>query len=126
MKNKNTMNMMSEVSKRLKNANISFYKIALKIDEPKSTIQNLFSGQSNYAEERVKSILDKINLYLDELEESKNGVKKLDWDMITCATEDPELFIKLYALGLDSKAFTPDEKYKLAVAYKKLTDSQTK
>lgn len=126
MINNNTTKYLTDVSERLKIANISLYKIALLVDEPKSTVFKIFKGKAKYTDERIKVILDKIVSYLNELEESKNGVKKLDWDMITCATEDPELFIKLYALGLDSKAFTPDEKYKLAVAYKKLTDSQTK
>lgn len=107
---------LTDTAMRLNKANISFYKIAKIIDEPKSTVQNIFKDSSNYSTEKVESIISRINTYLDELNN----------ELISEGNEDPELFIKLYALGLDSKSFTPDEKYKLAVAYKKLTDSKNK
>lgn len=110
------MDALKDTSTKLFKANISYYRIAKKIGEPKSTVQNIFKDPSNYANERVDSILTKINAYLNDLND----------DLISEGNEDPDLFIKLYALGLDSKAFSPDEKYKLAVAYKKLTDSKIK
>lgn len=116
MIDKNTENILLETSERLKEANISFYKIAAIIKEPQSTVQNIFKAHNKYSDDRVKSIIDKINAHLDD--------PNPDIDYLE--TDSPDLFIKLYALGLDSKAFTPDEKYKLAVAYKKLTDSKTK
>lgn len=119
MKNKNVVDMTAKVSERLKSANISFYKIARIIDEPESTIQNIFKGHNKYAEDRIQTIMDMINSYLDEIEKEKT-------DPSLIFQNDPEVFIRLYKLGLDSKAFTPDEKYQLAVAYKKLTDSQSK
>lgn len=117
MKNTQLDNLLEGASKKLINANISYYKIAKIIDEPESTVQNIFKGHCKYSEEKVLSVLERINKYLDY-----DPVE----DMVKNAPEDPDLFIRLYALGLDSKSFTPDEKYKLAVAYKKLTDLKNK
>ena len=101
----------SETLARLKMANISVYKIAREINEPKSTIANILSGHCKYSEDKIESILEKINIYLDEFE----------------FEIDPKMMIKLFSLGLDSKNFSPEEKYQLAIAYKKLKDSkQTK
>jgi hypothetical protein len=118
MINNNTTKYLTDVSDRLKIAKISLYKIALLIDEPKSTVFKIFKGKAKYTDERIKVILDKIVSYLNEQAENEL--------LTTDAFEDPELYIKLFALGLDSKGFTPDEKYKIAIAYKKLTDSITK
>jgi len=117
MKNIQLDNLLEDASKKLNNANISYYKIAKIIDEPESTIQNIFKGHCKYSEEKVLSIIERINKHLDS---------DVVNEMVKHAPEDPDLFIRLYALGLDSKAFTPDEKYKLAVAYKKLTDLKNK
>ncbi len=106
-----TIELIGETHSKLLEAKISIYRISQVLDEPESTLHKIFKSENTkYSEERVITILDKINLYLSESQD----------------TDDPDLFIKLYALGLDSKVFTPDEKYKLAVAYKKLTDSKIK
>lgn len=118
-----TVNYISDTFLSLKNAHISVYKISQILDEPESTIHRILNpGKEKYSEERVLKILDRINKHLDSQSNDHDPVE----DMINHAPEDPDLFIRLYALGLDSKAFTPDEKYKLAVAYKKLTDLKNK
>lgn len=122
MKNIYSTDTLAKTHKRLEDADISFYKIAKIIDEPESTIQNIFKDHCKYANERIESILKKINNYLDVY----NAVEAQDSALNNIVADDSDLFIKLYALGLDSKTFTPDEKYKLAVAYKKLTDSKIK
>lgn len=112
-----TIKYIGETHSKLLEAKISFYRIAKVLSEPEPTIHNIFkSEKAKYSEERVIEIMDRINSHIDELNS----------DLESHETGSPDLFIKLYALGLDSKAFTPDEKYKLAVAYKKLTDSKIK
>lgn len=118
---------LSTVKEKMALKGITAYRISKELDEPMSSIYNFLNGEKVYTDNKAIEIIERINDFLEyDPEESENEVNKFNGDMITCSTEDPELFIKLYALGLDSKAFTPDEKYKLAVAYKKLTDSQTK
>lgn len=96
---------------------ITAYKISTELGEPMSSIYAFLKGGKVYTEEKEKEIMERINDMLDY-----DSVE----DMVKHAPEDPDLFIRLYALGLDSKSFTPDEKYKLAVAYKKLTDLKNK
>jgi predicted transcriptional regulator len=92
------------------------YKIAKELDEPQSSIYNFLNGEKVYADSKAKEVIKRIDDFLN--------TELIDEEFDT--PQDPDLFIKLYALGLDSKVFTPDEKYKLAVAYKKLTDSKIK
>lgn len=103
--------------KRLKDANLSLYRIADIISEPRVTVAKIFNPEKyKYSEEKVNTILEKINSYLDELEG-----KKLTKG-ISDNPHNSELFIKLYRLGLDSKCFTPEEKLKLAIAHKELKE----
>lgn len=104
--------------KRLSELNMTIYKLPEIIDEPKSTIYAIFKRNPKYSEEKVNTILEKINSYLDELEG-----KKLTKG-ISDNPHNSELFIKLYRLGLDSKCFTPEEKLKLAIAHKELKEKQ--
>lgn len=105
---------IDETVKRLQTANISFYRIARIIEEPESTIHNIFKGHCKYADRKITSILNRINSYLDELESSPE----------TTVPVNPDLSLKLFKLGLDSKSFTPEEKLQLALAHKKLTESK--
>jgi len=103
---------LNETAERLKNQKISFYKIAHILEEPESTIHNIFKSHSKYSEVKIQDILLKINNYLNELESTPE----------TPVPVNPELFLKLVKLGLDSKSFTPEEKLQLALAHKKLTE----
>lgn len=105
---------LNDTAERLKNQKISFYKIAQIIGEPESTIHNIFKGHCKYGEGKIHSILIKINNYLSELESSPE----------TTVPVNPDLSLKLFKLGLDSKSFTPEEKLQLALAHKKLTESK--
>jgi len=105
---------LNETAERLKNQKISFYKIAHILEEPESTIHNIFKSHSKYSDEKIQNILMKINNYLNELESTPE----------TTVPVDNELSLKLFKLGLDSKVFSPEEKLQLALAHKKLTESK--
>lgn len=118
---------VADVTERLKKRNISYYRIAKIIDEPESTIQNIFKGHSQYSSEKVNAILVKINDYLDELE-STDLKKDLESKIKIPATDDcPEIFenfdlyIKLFELGLNAKIFNPEEKLHFAIWHGTLT-----
>lgn len=108
---------LSTLKEKMALRGITGYQIFKALDEPKSSIYKFLKGEKVYTEEKEKEIFERINDMLDYDPADK---------MIEQSPEDPDLFIRLYALGLDSKSFTPDEKYKLAVAYKKLTDLKNK
>lgn len=105
---------IDETSERLLKQGISLYKISEILGEPKSTIQNMFNGHSKYSDRKINSVLKRINSYLDELESTPE----------TTVPVNPDLSLKLFRLGLDSKVFTPEEKLQLALAHKKLTESK--
>ena len=107
---------LSAIKDKMISRGITAYRLAKKLDEPISSIYNLLKGEKVYSDSKVKEIVERIDTFLNA-DDSESIQEEL---------ENPDLFIKLYALGLDSKTFTPDEKYKLAVAYKKLTDSKIK
>lgn len=127
MKNNRSDKYVVEVSERLKMKKISFYKIAQILDEPKSTILNLFSGQSKYSAKKVNSIMDRITSYLNELEgiqmeeEVKSDIKipgKSDCPEIF---ENYDLYIRLFELGLNARTFNPEEKLRFAIWHRTLT-----
>lgn len=110
---------LKKTEEALQRASISLYEISVKIDEPKSTLYKIFNPDKyRYSEEKTMLILNKINEYLDCQDDTIKPSPE------TTVPVNPELSLKLFKLGLDSKVFTPEEKLQLALAHKKLTESK--
>lgn len=106
-----------KVKNRLENADMSLYKISQLINEPKTTVAKAFNPEKyQYSKNKINQILSKITDFLDGFE---NETKP---DSNTNIPIDTELSLKLFKLGLDSKAFSPEEKLQIALAHKKLTE----
>lgn len=127
MINRNTDNNLAVTAERLKNANISLYKIASTLEVPRSTVYKIFAGKIKYSENRINVILEKINNYLNELEGIQME-KELKSDiMIPGKSDCPEIFenydlyIRLFELGLNARAFNPEEKLRFAIWHRTLT-----
>lgn len=104
---------------RLKKEDMSLYKISTLINEPKTTVAKVFNPDKyKYSKNKINQILTKITEFLDGYGNKPNS------DSETLISVNPELSLKLFKLGLDSKSFTPDEKLQLALAHKKLTESK--
>lgn len=101
---------------RLKEANVSIYKISKIIEEPEPTLHNILkTKKTKYSEERVLTILKGIDDYLD-------GRDKIESDVDLGLSMNIPTYTKLLEVGLNSRVFTPEEKLYLAQMYKKLTD----
>lgn len=119
---------ITETSIRLKQCKISFYKISDLVGEPQSTIQNIFKGHNKYSEERIQTILNKINVYLDELER-KNIESGIESKIKIPSMEDcpeifdnHELYTRLFEIGLNSNKFNPEEKLHFAIWHRALRE----
>lgn len=108
-----------KVKIRLENADMSLYKISNLINEPKTTVAKVFNpNKYTYSKNKINQILTKITEFLDGYENESEESPE------TTVPVNPELSLKLFKLGLDSKCFTPEEKLQLALAHKKLTESK--